>query len=64
MNELLEIVEKRELDEWHTLQSRFDAFGRDHEYTNVQLGRWSQWNDIKYIIKAKMNENEKTEKND
>lgn len=50
INELLEIVKKRENEEWERSQKMHEKFGRDDKLSELAVARWNQWNDFKYML--------------
>jgi len=52
LNELLEIVKKREQNEWEHSQKMHEKYGRNDRLSELSVARWSQWNDFKYMLLA------------
>lgn len=50
INELLEIVKKRENEEWERSQRMHEKYGRDAKLSELAVARWCQWNDFKYML--------------
>lgn len=50
INKLLEIVKKRENEEWERTQIMHEKYGRDAKLSELAVARWYQWNDFKYML--------------
>ena len=49
---VIEIVEKREKEQWEQCQILHERFGSGDKISELALARWYAWNEMKYLLQT------------